>query len=116
MGVGDEGFVIFDAGGVGEEVADEHALADASGQFGEPAADGVVEGKAVVFFQQEDSHGGELFCEGSHSEVAGGVERGLRVGETGGVLIEDIAVFLDGEGDAGLVGGKGMKEGIEPGG
>lgn len=31
LGLGDEGFVIFDAGGVGKEVADENVLADGCG-------------------------------------------------------------------------------------
>src|SRR6185312_228889 len=41
---GDEVFVVGDAGGVGEEVADQDFLADVFGEFGEPVADGIVEG------------------------------------------------------------------------
>lgn len=76
-------------------------------------ADRVVEFQPVVLFEQQDGHCGELFCQRGHAEVGGGVEGGVRVGETGGVLVEDVAVLPDGEGDAGLVGGEGMEEGVE---
>src|SRR5580692_5253994 len=79
LGVGDEGFVVFYTRTVGEKVADENMLADGGGKFGEPAADGVVEGETLVLFQEKDGHGGELFCEGGHAEVGGGVDRGVCV-------------------------------------
>jgi len=93
-------------------------LADGGGQFGKPAADGVVEGETLVLFQEKDGHGGELFCEGGHAEVGSRIDRGVggQVGEAGGVSIEDIAVLFDGEGDAGLVGREGMEKGVEAGG
>ena len=118
LGVGDEGFVVFDARRVSEEVADENMLTDSGGEFGEPAADRVVDGELMVLFEEEDGHGGELFSEGGHAEVGSRVEGGVcvQVGEAGGILVEDVAVFLDGEGDAGLVGGEGMEEGVEAGG
>ena len=118
LGIGDEGFVVFDAGGVGKEVADEDVAADVGGKFGEPETDGVVDGEPVVFFEEQDGHGGELFCERGHAEVGGRVEGdvGVQVGEAGGFLVEGFAVFFYGEGDAGLVGGEGMKEGVEAGG
>ena len=118
MRIGDKGFVVFNAGGVGEEVADENMLTDGCGKFWEPVADRVVEGETLVFFQEEDGHGGELFCDGGHAEVRGGVDGGFggQVGEAGGVSIEDIAVLFDGEGDAGLVGREGMEKGVEAGG
>jgi len=78
-------------------------------------ADGVVEFQLVVLFEKQDGHCGELFCQRSHSEVGGAVDGGGQVGKAGGVLVEDIAVFLDGKGDAGLVSGEGVEEGVEAG-
>ena len=46
---------------MGEEVADEDVVADVLWEFGEPVADGVVEGEGVVLFEEEDGKAGELF-------------------------------------------------------
>lgn len=66
-----------------EEVTDENTLADVGGQFRKPAAEGVVDGKAVIFFEEQDGHGGELLGDGGHAEIGTVVEHGRLGGKCG---------------------------------
>ncbi len=126
LSVGDKGLIVFNSGGMGEEVADEDMFADVVWQFGKPMPDGVLDGKTFVLFKEEDAHGRKLLGDGGHAKVGGFVEwgdlSGARicvepgVGPADGVLIEDHTVALYGDGDARLVGWERMEERVEAGG
>ena len=98
-------------------MADEDFLPDPGRELREPTADGVVDGEGAIFFQQEDGHGCELFCDGGHAEIGEGIKWGMGggVGDAGGITVDGFAVLLNREGDAGLRCWEGMEKRVQPG-